>query len=130
VLFAIFGFIGAFQVLFNKSAGPIAKTLVTASDGTEYLVKMRQGPGGKPSAFIQPGGYSHLWAALRLDRSWWVNVETSRSVPWPVLRERYPSERDAAARVAELLEQVKAGSKTFSAAPALWRRPTLIALRK
>jgi hypothetical protein len=130
VLFAIAGFVGLFRVLFIKSGGPIGKYLVAAPDGIEYFLTVRQGPGGDRSRTVEPRGYWHLWAVLRRDRTWWVDVETSQAVPWPVLREPSATELLADARVAELLVQIRTGPQRLSTRPALLRRPNLVTLRR
>jgi hypothetical protein len=111
VLFAISGFVGAFQVIFRQVGAPTARSLVAAPDGTEYLVLVRKGPGRGGRHSSNPVVLGTLWAVIRRDRSWWVNVETARPVPRAVLRERFATEREATTRSAELVGQIKMGSE-------------------
>jgi hypothetical protein len=93
------------------------KRLVTLPDGTECVIRVEQAP--RPGLFLH--GPWRLWASVSGDRFWWLTVESSTPMPFPVVRERWLKREQAIARQAQLANEFRSGARALPTRPA-WRR--------
>jgi hypothetical protein len=84
--------------------------------GKTFVLRIRPAPG--MTLFFH--GPWRMWAGLRNDRSWWLNVDDGVTL-LPIVRERYLTEDDAHDRLEAIRSDILNGR--FSRRwPQLWRR--------
>lgn len=88
---------------------------VRSADGTNYGLTIERAPRVKWWVSTP----QRLWNTITRNESWWLTVHNERYV-WPVLRESFHSEQQAAARLLELEREISSGGVRLES--PVWRR--------